>query len=426
MADTDWPTPVEKKLAEYAQSYVDEFNRLRGTLERAGLPAALYAKELGAACVFAARDGVAILYVREDHRPEAGLERGVLIQDMEDETLAHFVQSSTANLLKISPWKPGDDISAELEMPPDVPSRDLKGGISPDVLEPYLGKPGGLSLTGLLVGPQWHVEAGILKTMIPTRAHVLSPVARVPPDGRCVLQFLSPFIDLLWLQGDLGLNGDAGQFFARADIEVVLLGLAAEIPQQKLAEDPFESVAQHCDRVCDRLASLVDDPLTVESQVQEFLEVSAHQFLVAPHSLNILPRKPLGGNRFIPDFTVQRPDGDYHFIEIESPHSVIYQAKGEEPTSAFTHAIQQVEDWLRYVDENVLTVRNEDRLPAIRKPTGEVVIGRDQQLGATAKTRFLFKRGEGGRLSLKTWDMIIAEGRAYANSLRRMKGAIPK
>lgn len=425
MADSDWPTSAQRELVEYAQAYIAEFNMLRGRLEQAGSPAALYARELGTACVFSARDGVAILYVCENHRPEAGLDKGVLLQDLEDETIAHFIQSSTANLLKISPWKSGDDIRGEMEMPPDVPGRDLKGGISPDVLEPHLGKPGGVNLTGLLVGPQWNVDGGILKTMVPTRAHVLSPVACVPPDQRCVLQFLFPFIDLIWLQEDLRLDGDAGQLFARADIEVMLLGLAAHIPQHQLAEDPFEAVAQHCERVCDRLVTLIDDPLTIESQVQEFLEVSAHQFLVAPHSLNILPRKPLGGNRFIPDFTVQRADGDYHFIEIESPNSVIYQAKGEEPTSAFTHAIQQVEDWLRYVDENILTVRNEDCLPAIRKPSGEVVIGRDQQLGITAKTRFLFKRGESGRLSLKTWDMVIAEGRAYANSLRRMKGAIP-
>ena len=55
------------------------------------------------------------------------------------------------------------------------------------------------------------------------------------------------------------------------------------------------------------------------------------------------------------------------------PNNSIYQAKGEEPTASFSHAIQQVEDWLRYIDQNLLTVKNEESMPTIYKPTGEVV-----------------------------------------------------
>ena len=153
------------------------------------------------------------------------------------------------------------------------------------------------------------------------------------------------------------------------------------------------------------------------------MEIPANQFLVAPHRKDLHPHKPLGGHRFVPDFTVHRADGDYHFVEIESPNTLIYQAKGEEPTASFSHAIQQVEDWLRYIDQNLLTVRNEEGMPTIYKPTGEVVIGRDLHMGETARIRFRFKRAESGRIVLKSYDMMVSEGRAYAESLRRMKGA---
>jgi hypothetical protein len=425
MREADWPTSAQKSLGKYAQAYMAEFNTLRGELDRSGLPASLYGKELVAARVLLASDGAAVVYVDKETKAKAGLEQGVLLQDIEDETLTHLTQSATANLLKITISKAGDDIRIPPQIPDDIPREELKGGINLEVLEPSLGQPVGPTLTGMAVGPQWQFEKGIRTRMLPTRGRVFSPVVNNPPDGRPVLQFIFPFLDLIWLLDDLQLNAEVGRQWARADIEVLLLGIAAGIPQKQLAEDPFDAVATHCERVCDEFFRLIDNLETRETQVQNFLEVPANQFLVAPHCKGVFPHKPLGGNRFVPDFTVHRPDGDYHLIEIESPNTLIYQAKSQEQTADFPHAIQQVEDWLRYIDQNLMTVRNEDNMPTIYKPTGEVVIGRDKHMGDTAKIRFQFKRGESGRLSFKTYDMMVSEGRAYAASLRRMKGTIP-
>jgi hypothetical protein len=54
MGEADWPTSAQNSLAKYAQAYIAEFNTLRGGLERAGLPASLYGKELVGARVFLA------------------------------------------------------------------------------------------------------------------------------------------------------------------------------------------------------------------------------------------------------------------------------------------------------------------------------------------------------------------------------------
>jgi hypothetical protein len=277
----------------------------------------------------------------------------------------------------------------------------------------------------MAVGQHWRVENGVCVHPLPTRCRIFTPYIPVIPDNRPTLQFIYPFCDLIWDQELLKLNADAGRYFARADIDVLLLGIRAGIPPQQLAQDPFEAVASHCERACDQLFALVDNPETDEKQVQEFLEQGGHRFLVSPHSTNIIPQKSLAGLRFRIDFAVQRPDNDYHLVEIESPNTLIYQAKGEEPTAPFTHAIQQVEDWLRYIEDNRSTVRAEDGMPTIHKPSGEVVIGRNKHMGDSARKRFDFKRGENHRITLKTYDMMIAEGRVYAGALRRMREAVP-
>lgn len=420
--NSEWPTAAQKDLVYYAQAYISEFNNLRHELARHGTPASLYSQELTAASVFITKDGVAILYMDEYNRLKAGHIVGVMAQDRMDESLSHFVQSATANFVKIMQINVGDDIAHSPKMPADLPPEDLRGGISPDFLSSYFGSGPGAMAQGLAVSPTWNVSNGVFTRMLPTRARVFSPTANVPPDGRAVLQYVYPFMDLIWFENELGLNAQSARDCVIADIEVILLGLAANIPQQKLAQNPFDSVAAHCEDACDKLFVLIDDPDTQELAVQAFLEAPAHQFLVTPHFWDLFPHRPLGGNRFIPDFVVHKPDGDYHFVEIESPNNPIYTGRGEETTAGFSHAIQQVEDWLRYIDQNLLTVRNEERMPTIYKPTGEVVIGRDKHMGETAMTRFQFKRAENRRIVLKTYDMMITEGRAYAASLRRMKG----
>lgn len=424
----DWPTEPQKRLAEYAQAYIAEFNAHRTELERLGPPASLYAKEIVTASIFAASDGFAIVYVDEETRTRGEqvpdeVPKGVSLYDSADETLTHLMQSMSGDLIKITQRTAGDSIHLRPSLPPDIPKEDRLPGINPKVLEPYLGRPeGGLSLTGIAIGPQWKFENGVCVHPLPTRWRVFTPFIPVIPTNEPRLQFIYPFVDLIWGQQELGLNAEAGKLFAQADIEVLLLGIAAGIPPQQLAQDPFEAVAAHCERACDELFALVDDPNTDEKPVQKFLEQPGHRFLVSPHSTNIIPQKTLAGLRFKIDFAVQRSDNDYHLVEIESPNTRIYQEKGEEPTAPFTHAIQQVEDWFRYIDEHRSTVRAEDGMPTIYKPTGEVVIGRDKHMGDTARKRFDHKRGESHRITLKTYDMMIAEGRTYASSLRRMRG----
>lgn len=341
----DWPTPQHHELVEYAQAYLEEFNRRAAELSSLGHPASLFAKRLGSAAVYFLRDGAAaILYLDERGASQAKVPSRSYAVDARDEELGHFLQSGTANCLKEIEVALGEVVRHDLlRVPPDLPIAELKGGLSPEYLGPFVAAGGGANVTGLAIAPRVYVESGVVRRIDPTRARVFSPFLPVPPDGREVLQYVFPFADVLWQFEQLGLTPEVAVQHVAADIEVLSIGMAWRIPSKQLTEDPFEAVATLCERACDSFAALLDSDDVNERDVQEFLEVPGNQFLIAPHCKALYPHQSIGGNRFIPDFVIQRSDGDYHLIEIESPRAQIYQAQGQEPTAPFTHAIQQVE-----------------------------------------------------------------------------------
>jgi len=181
MALGDCPNAYQIELAHYAQAYIVAFDSLRVQLEASGSPLNLYAKEISTALIMLAKDGVAIFYVTEETRVKAGLEKGVRIDNREDEALSHLMQAGTANMVKVWKLEVGGDASFPPRLPDELPLSELKGGINPEVLEPYLGQPSGPRLMGMGVGPRLQFEGGVLKGSDPTRGRIYSPVVNVPP-----------------------------------------------------------------------------------------------------------------------------------------------------------------------------------------------------------------------------------------------------
>jgi hypothetical protein len=211
-----------------------------------------------------------------------------------------------------------------------------------------------------------------------------------------------------------------GEEAAENDFNILRLGQEAGLSPVTLSQDPFGSVSSHLLEVCREFEALLDTPTVDEPQVQRFLEEQGHHFLVSPIHRAIHPRRRLGGGRYIPDFVVQRADGEWEFVEIEAPGHAIYQRTGGEPSAHFTHAITQVEDWLRFVDDNRQTVEREDGLTGVYRPRGRVVAGRDRDLTEQARRRFRFKRAESEKIRLQTYDLLLLEARSYAEGLARL------
>ena len=100
--------------------------------------------------------------------------------------------------------------------------------------------------------------------------------------------------------------------------------------------------------------AMLDDKSLNEHHYQRFLCDHAGLFFVTPGSYFMLTKPDMGGE-CVPDL-VQLYDNEsfgliYRFIELESPHDQVFTGKGTQAV-ALTEALQQVEDWQRWLAKN--------------------------------------------------------------------------
>lgn len=131
------------------------------------------------------------------------------------------------------------------------------------------------------------------------------------------------------------------------------------------------------------LAELIQTPHTKERRLHEFLE--QHPVAIGPSGSAVMSEVRLG-DEYVIDLAIQIPDVKARtlLIELEKANEPLFTKKGR-PRAPVTHAIQQVEDWLRWWRENP------NRVPAGLDPTiqpeGMVVIGKSSQLTDADKRR---------------------------------------
>jgi hypothetical protein len=110
-------------------------------------------------------------------------------------------------------------------------------------------------------------------------------------------------------------------------------------------------------------------------------EEPCHQFLKANPGLLCTTHDPDGAWSKVPfgdhvsDFVFREPYNDYLLVEIEAPHRKLFRKDGH-PRQALNHAINQIGDWRRYIEDNKARVERELGLVGISAtPRRLVVIG---------------------------------------------------
>ncbi len=412
-------------LVGYATEYVRTFNSLR-----ASLPPSPYSKrDLIEARIFHAAEGAVIFYVTED---AAGISpnflpqgrggflslkpEGVSTSPENDQPLTIVLQAATYNHLKVA-VRTDDTLGKELEQPPDLLMAQTysSGSLNPEWLKIANAK---IKTTIVGVRPTVMVKGGRIVSVLPTRRHIFSPLVQLP-DGSSVLQHTWPFADIFFEPKALDLSQPRAAEQATADCMALRIAANAGMFGKQFSEKPIETSSSHLLRVCGELEAIINKPDVEERTVQEFLEKRDHRYLLRPNAVHIEARCSIGRGRFVPDFTCRCADGDYHFIEIEDPSRAIFQASGGEQAAHLTHSLGQVQDWLRYIDDNRDTVRREDGLPTVYKPSGEVIAGRDTQLNDVARRRFNWNRTEPSSIAIRTYDMLLRDAQAVAVNLAR-------
>jgi len=109
------------------------------------------------------------------------------------------------------------------------------------------------------------------------------------------------------------------------------------------------------------------------------------------------------GAEYVADFVIETYDGLYKLVEIEKPTDRLYLKNGD-PSSALTHAEQQVLNWQRWIRQNIAYIRFASQLP-MNDPEGLVIIGLRSQMSKDEihrlEERNISKRG---RIKIITFD----------------------
>lgn len=166
-----------------------------------------------------------------------------------------------------------------------------------------------------------------------------------------------------------------------------------------------------------RIAALLQEAEALlngrEAPVQVFLQ--QHPELIQPSYRRVWPKLPFG--RRVTDFVLQEQSGEYLLVEIEAPTRRLFTQEGQ-PHNELVHAVDQVTDWRRYIEDNLATVQRELGLAGISTgPNALVVIGRSGDLRPEDRRKLITMNNESPKTRILTYDDLFANARAVAENL---------
>ena len=162
------------------------------------------------------------------------------------------------------------------------------------------------------------------------------------------------------------------------------------------------------------LSKLIASPTTTERDIHTLLV--SHPIAVAPHGMRLLSEVALGRDYRI-DLVIQSDlvAKRLQFIELESANKPIFTKMGR-PRAGVTHAIQQVEDWIRWWREHPKSTPRQ--LDSAIDPDGMVVIGRDCEMSSDDRRR-LASLNSCRRVQVLTYDDLLRQLEALLEHLER-------
>jgi len=151
-----------------------------------------------------------------------------------------------------------------------------------------------------------------------------------------------------------------------------------------------------------------------EEILQKYLENNA--MLLDPLSKKIFKKHKLG-SEFIADFIIEKLNNIYILVELEPSSYKLYTKNGNQ-TKELRQAIKQIEDWQRWISNNINYARN--KLENILNPKGMVVIGRKKNLNEQAILRLnYFNSISRSNYEIYTYDDLIENNNLLLQNLIR-------
>lgn len=197
---------------------------------------------------------------------------------------------------------------------------------------------------------------------------------------------------------------------AQNDINRIVISHLLNIKPDKsnLFIDKLESTIKHFE-------SLLNSHRSDERAIQRYLE--DNPIILSATAARITPQVKLG-KEYQVDFVIEEPNDNYILVEIEPPSCKLFNRKGD-PTKELTHGQRQVEDWRRWLRENISYAKNEIReLENIGDPKCWVIIGRSNDLKNSEKKSLTQKNSELMHIEIMTYDELLNNAKSHLSNLR--------
>ncbi len=170
-----------------------------------------------------------------------------------------------------------------------------------------------------------------------------------------------------------------------------------------------EAREQHA-RSIEEFETLLTGP---EEPAHQFLK--AHPDLICPTHDAVWSKLTFG--KHVSDFVFREPPDDYLLVEIEAPYRELFRQDGQQ-RAELTHAINQIDDWIQYIQDNKATVEQTLGLTGISAtPRTLVVMGRSATLSEENRRKLTVIQGQHSKLRILTYDDVIAMARANLERL---------
>ncbi|MCP9626892.1 DUF4263 domain-containing protein [Rhodopseudomonas palustris] len=204
-------------------------------------------------------------------------------------------------------------------------------------------------------------------------------------------------------------NPDTAALWAENDL------LAAAL-QRNLREEHFKAL--------DPMAAARRSMAKILSDFEKLLdgdEEPLHQYIkrnpaiLSPTHHRVWSKLSLG--RRATDFIFREPSGEYLLVELESPLRPLFRADGQQ-REELTHAIDQIIDWRRYIEDNLRTVQNELGLDGISiNPSCLIVIGRSSSVSDEGRRKLVAIQNSMPKMRIMTYDDLLSNARSSAENL---------
>jgi len=238
----------------------------------------------------------------------------------------------------------------------------------------------------------------------PPQPFLVRSLMRLPVGWDCIEIF--PFVDLehwrphyvsTWAENDI-LAAVVSHQFREAQLNNL---------------DPNVEARRRFSALLQSYRELLDSNPEREEALHSFL--TANPALLCPAHIKAWPKLALGAHKT--DFVFQEATGDYLLVELEKSTDSLFLKDGH-PSRELNHARGQIQDWKRYLEDNLATVQRELGLQGVSaSPRSLIVMGRSATLSPDNRRKLVTIENEAPKLKVMTYDDVLENAKAVVENL---------